>query len=163
MQHVEELSSNEGGFYRTGSRAPVQWVSGPSAGFSTAPVTSLCLPVDPSPDAPSVGPQTGKPGSLPGDRARSSGYQQGHSALCADGELQVIHTGYPFVYPRSAAGEDVAVAVNRAEKPASLQLETIAGRTPGRALLSKGAWLRASEDGMRLEMGAVSYRVFELA
>lgn len=51
-----DLPTKEGGFYRTGSRTPMQWESGrPSLGFSTS--LDTYLPVDNAPDAPTVSEQ----------------------------------------------------------------------------------------------------------
>ncbi|MDR0640100.1 MAG: hypothetical protein LBG27_14595, partial [Spirochaetaceae bacterium] len=48
------LPTKEGGYFRTGSRTPMQWNKGANLGFSDAPADALYLPVDPSPDAPTV-------------------------------------------------------------------------------------------------------------
>ena len=49
-----DLPTKEGGYHRTGSRTPMQWTGGKNLGFSTASPEALYLPVDPSPDAPTV-------------------------------------------------------------------------------------------------------------
>ena len=51
------LPTKEGGYHRTGSRTPMQWDSGKNLGFSAGNAEDLYLPVDPSPDAPTVAAQ----------------------------------------------------------------------------------------------------------
>lgn len=48
------LKTKEGGYFRTGSRTPMQWDSSKNLGFSDAAPEDLYLPVDPSEDAPTV-------------------------------------------------------------------------------------------------------------
>ena len=58
------LPTKEGGYFRTGSRAPMQWTRGKNLGFSDAPAEELYLPVDPAEDAPTVESQDRDPDSL---------------------------------------------------------------------------------------------------
>ena len=58
------LPTKEGGYFRTGSRTPMQWAPGENLGFSQAPAQALYLPVDPAPDAPTVAEQQEDGGSL---------------------------------------------------------------------------------------------------
>ncbi|MDR2070250.1 MAG: hypothetical protein LBP81_02385 [Treponema sp.] len=58
------VPTKEGGYTRTGSRTPMQWSGGRNLGFSQAPADKLYLPVDPSPDAPTVEAQEKDPESL---------------------------------------------------------------------------------------------------
>jgi maltose alpha-D-glucosyltransferase/alpha-amylase len=59
-----KVRTKEGGYTRTGSRTPMQWNGGKNLGFSQAPADKLYLPVDPSPDAPTVEAQEKDPDSL---------------------------------------------------------------------------------------------------
>ena len=60
----QPLPTHEGGYFRTGSRTPMQWDSGANLGFSGGCPDSLYLPVDPAPDAPTVAAQEADPSSL---------------------------------------------------------------------------------------------------
>ncbi|MEZ5091542.1 alpha-amylase family glycosyl hydrolase [Nocardioides sp.] len=62
MPDVEGAICNPG-YNRAGCRTPMQWDDGPNAGFSTADPSRLYLPVDPSPDRPTVAAQDGVPDS----------------------------------------------------------------------------------------------------
>lgn len=48
------LPTKEGGYFRTGSRTPMQWDNSANKGFSTAAADKLYLPVDDAADAPTV-------------------------------------------------------------------------------------------------------------
>ena len=63
MRYIK-LPTKEGGYFRTGSRTPMQWNGGANLGFSAGDTDSLYLPVDPAPDAPTVAGQEADPDSL---------------------------------------------------------------------------------------------------
>lgn len=54
MRQVEGLKSVEGGYSRTGARTPMQWDETTNAGFSLASPERLYIPLDASPDRPTV-------------------------------------------------------------------------------------------------------------
>ena len=58
------LPTKEGGYFRTGSRTPMQWDGTANHGFSTAAADALYLPVDTADDAPTVEAQQADPNSL---------------------------------------------------------------------------------------------------
>jgi maltose alpha-D-glucosyltransferase/alpha-amylase len=58
------VPTKEGGYFRTGSRTPMQWKPGSNLGFSSAAQNMLYLPVDAAPDAPTVEAQEHDPASL---------------------------------------------------------------------------------------------------
>ena len=58
------LPSKEGGYFRTGSRTPMQWDKSRNLGFSAGCADTLYLPVDPATDAPTVAEQEKDPHSL---------------------------------------------------------------------------------------------------
>lgn len=59
-----QLPTKEGGYFRTGSRTPMQWDHSVNLGFSKADPSCLYLPVDSRDDAPTVEAQKGDPTSL---------------------------------------------------------------------------------------------------
>lgn len=129
--HYQELPSKEGGYVRTGVRTPMQWSDGRNAGFSNASSEDLYLPIDPSPERPTVDAQEDDPQSLL-NRVRSLiQLRQSLTALDADADFIPIHAEsgkLPFVYTRTKNGQSVLVAVNPSGRSASVGLpkETIA-------------------------------------
>ncbi|MEU2584149.1 alpha-amylase family glycosyl hydrolase [Streptomyces avermitilis] len=105
MRYVGGLPDKEGSvlgprYNRAGSRTPMQWDDGPGAGFSTAPADRFYLPLDPSPDRPTVAAQRADDGSLLHLVRRLVALRASTPALGSGGSVEVLHSGYPFVYVR---------------------------------------------------------------
>jgi maltose alpha-D-glucosyltransferase/alpha-amylase len=114
MRYVPGLPDTEGsvnpnGFNRGGSRTPMQWDDGPSAGFSAGPAERLYLPVDPDPGRPAAAAQRAGQGSLLHTVRDLIALRRAHPELGPAGSLEVLHDGYPLAYLR---GERFLVVVN---------------------------------------------------
>lgn len=157
-----ELPTKEGGYTRTGTRTPMQWDGGANLGFSTADADRLYLPVDPSPDAPTVEAQRGRDDSLYRWVRALLSTRAAHPALNASAAFEVVaapHDGRLFAYLRTAAdgGERLLIAVNpglQAETCALPQSVTSDG-TPT-MVLTRGD---AAVDAESLSLGAQSVAV----
>ncbi|WP_345701784.1 alpha-amylase family glycosyl hydrolase [Kitasatospora terrestris] len=159
MRYVPGLPDKEGSvlgpqYNRAGSRTPMQWDSGPNAGFSTAPADRLYLPVDPAADRPDVATQRADTGSLLHVVRRLIALRRSHPALGTHGSLEVLHTGYPLVYLR---GGRFLVVVNPRREPARFALEQ--RHVPRTALIAHG--VHTDPDGT-VHAEGFSYAVFEL-
>ena len=161
MRYVPGLRDKEGSQLndeqRQGSRTPMQWDDSPNAGFSTAPADELYLPIDPDEDRPTVAAQRGDDGSLLNQVRRLIKLRNQQPALGSGGSVDVLSTGYPFVYtrggthlvvtnPRREAAEFDAAELMRGGELELRGLEV-------HAVTVKGTWLRAEP---------FSYGVFEL-
>ena len=106
----QEIPTKEGGYFRTGSRTPMQWDQGANLGFSSGKKEDLYLPVDESEDAPTVAAQEADPSSLLNTVRRILALRHEYEDLQADGSFEVIcsEPGRPFVYRRGA----LVLAVN---------------------------------------------------
>lgn len=105
-------TSKEGGFYRTGSRTPMQWDDkAPNMGFSKASRESLYLDVDRSPDAPCVSRQLSNPSSILNTVKALNSLRAQNCELQADAELEITYCSDDGVlcYKR---GQSIAVAFN---------------------------------------------------
>ena len=108
------LPTKEGGYFRTGSRTPMQWKAGKNLGFSDAAADKLYLPVDLSPDAPTVEAQEQDPGSLLSTVKALLKLRHEHPDLQAKANLEIVYPQDtspdpgPLVYRRG----DFLVAVN---------------------------------------------------
>jgi maltose alpha-D-glucosyltransferase/alpha-amylase len=78
----------------------MQWDDGPNAGFSSAPADRLYLPVDPSPDRPTVAAQHADDTSLLHLVRRLIALRTSSPELGSAGSVEVLHAGYPLVYIR---------------------------------------------------------------
>ncbi|MDR1231019.1 MAG: DUF3459 domain-containing protein, partial [Spirochaetaceae bacterium] len=115
------LGSKEGGYTRTGSRTPMQWDNGKNKGFSTAEPDQLYLPVDPSPDAPTVEAQERDPASLLNVLKEILHLRHAEPELQAASPFSVVyaeHGRLPFVYRRGS----LILAVNPGTTPASAEI-----------------------------------------
>ena len=132
MRFLRGLVSKEGGYDRTGSRTPMQWTHGTNLGFSDASADKLYLPVDTSPDAPTVEGQEADPQSLLNTVRHVISLRHAMIDLQADAPFAVLyaeHNAYPFIYRRG----DLTIAINpspcRATAPVGM---------PGTELFSLG-------------------------
>ena len=145
------IPTKEGGYFRTGSRTPMQWNSGANLGFSTGKAEDLYLPVDSSDDAPTVAAQENEPGSLLNTVRAILALRHQEEDLQADAELQILcsEPGRPFVYRRGS----LVCAVN----PNGTEAETVLPvPVSGVVLYTIG---NVCLDGGKLKVGAQSFAV----
>jgi len=97
-----DVPIKEGGYFRTGSRTPMQWSAGKNLGFSTAASDKLYLPVDDDKNAPTVEAQEKDENSLLSTVKEILFLRHREDDLQADAEFVPICTeeDKPFVYKR---------------------------------------------------------------
>jgi maltose alpha-D-glucosyltransferase/alpha-amylase len=157
MRYLPGLPDKEGSvlgprYNRAGSRTPMQWDDGPNAGFSTAPADQLYLPVDPSPDRPTVAAQRADDTSLLHLVRRLVELRTGTPELGSGGSLEVLHAGYPFVYVR---GGRYLVVVNPQRNTVSYEDD---GARDAGALMASGVRV----EGATITAQGFGYGIFEL-
>jgi len=145
-----DLPTEEGGYFRTGTRTPMQWNGGANLGFSEADAGALYLPVDPAADAPTVESQEGDPDSLLNTVRALLKLRHAEADLQADGPLQVLcaEKGRPLVYRRGS----LTLALNPSGEKLYADLEDEVSH----ALYMLG---KADANGRRLVMGPQSFVV----
>ena len=158
MRYVPGLPDKEGSVLgpehnRAGSRTPMQWDDSPNAGFSTAPAGELYLPVDPAPDRPTVAAQRADEGSLLHLVRRLIRLRADHPELGTTGSVEVVATGYPFVYVR---GGRFLVVVNPGREVAGAEAVSLASKAA--PLITKG--VRVEDGAIRAD--GFGYGVFDL-
>ena len=164
MRFVPGLPEKEGSQLgteaRQGSRTPMQWdADAPNCGFSTADPSDLYLPLDPAPDRPTVSEQRADPGSLLHQVRELIRLRRETPELGAhDSRVEVLHSGYPFVYLRG--GGSHLVILNPRRAPAHYvpdrPLPTL---TP---LTAHGVRTHGPEGEPELEADGFSYAVYRL-
>jgi maltose alpha-D-glucosyltransferase/alpha-amylase len=105
MRQLPGLPDTEGsvmrsGYNRAGARTPMQWDSGPTAGFSAAPATRLYLPTDPDSRRPTVAAQRAARDSLLHTIRDLIALRRAHPELGPSGGLEILHDAYPLAYVR---------------------------------------------------------------
>ncbi|MEV4975077.1 alpha-amylase family glycosyl hydrolase [Streptomyces scopuliridis] len=160
MRFIPGLPDTEGSvlgprYNRAGSRTPMQWDDGPNAGFSAVSTPdSLYLPLDPSADRPTVAAQRADEGSLLHLVRRLIALRRGTPRLGAAGSVDVLHSGYPFVYVR---GGRYLVVVNPRATPATCTAASF-DTTHADALEVSGV----AVDGGMITAQGFAYGVFDL-
>ena len=125
MRHLSGLKSKEGGYERTGARTPMQWDDGPNAGFSVAAPHRLYLPVDPSPDRPTVAAQEKDPQSLLRHIRGLIEFRREHPALRSNTDFRFLYAKSgepPLLYERSCEEERLVVAINPSKEGVALEI-----------------------------------------
>lgn len=119
------LPTKEGGYFRTGSRSPMQWSEGKNLGFSEGDPQSLYLPVDSAEDAPTVSQQVNDPASLLSTVRDLLALRHKEEDLQADADFEAVSVlpGRPFIYRRGA----LLVAINPGSEPLSCRAD-LSGR-----------------------------------
>ncbi|TPQ22481.1 alpha-amylase family glycosyl hydrolase [Streptomyces sporangiiformans] len=158
MRYVPNLPDKEGSvigphYNRAGSRTPMQWDDGPNAGFSTAPADALYLPLDPSPDRPTVAAQRADETSLLHRVRRLIALRARTPELGSGAAVEVLHSGYPFVYVR---GGRCLVVVNPQRDEVRHAYD---GPVVGRPLEVSGVTV----DGGTITADGFGFGIFELA
>lgn len=118
-----ELPTKEGGYFRTGSRTPMQWDSGKNAGFSDGDAKDLYLPIDTAPDAPTVEAQEADPDSLLHTVKALLALRHEEPDLQADADFKPLYApegALPFVYRRGS----LTLAVNPSSETVSAPIDT---------------------------------------
>ena len=143
-----DLPTKEGGYFRTGSRTPMQWDSSKNLGFSTGCADALYLPVDPAADAPTVEAQEKDPESLLNTVRALLKLRHSEADLQADGAYETVcaEKGKPFVYRRG----NLLLAVNPSGEALSVKAP-VGDRKP---LFTLG---KAEIAGDVLTLGAQSF------
>lgn len=120
MRQLENVPPKEGAYgTRSGARTPMQWDSGANLGFSGAAPEKLYFPVDPGADAPTVAAQENDPNSFLSFTKKLVALRREEPALAADADFDPVYAEenkYPFVYMRKAAGSEILVLLNPADR-----------------------------------------------
>ena len=117
MKYQMDLPNKEGSNNRAGTRTPMQWTKGETAGFSSCTPAQLYLPIDTENGRITVEAQLKDPASLLHYTRRLTALRHQQAALRGNGEWTLLNKdgqNYPLVYQRSNQGETIVVAINPA-------------------------------------------------
>jgi maltose alpha-D-glucosyltransferase/alpha-amylase len=165
MVYLKGLISKDGAYLRTGSRTPMQWSSAKNAGFSSAPVEKLYLPVDRRRPAPNVAAQEEDQDSLLNRVRRLIQLRLACPALQARGELKIIYAEpkrYPLVYLRYVKGERVLVVINPSGRQYKLRFRIAGAADQPVCLLRQGVNLSARHGDITASAAGVAFGIFRV-
>ena len=145
------IPTKEGGYFRTGSRTPMQWTPGKNHGFSDADPSKLYLPVDTSEGAPDVESQLADKDSLLNTIKSLLALRHSTDDLKAEPNLEVVYAeGSVLVYKRGG----VLVGINTSSKPASVPVDFKGSKTlfavGGESSISGGTLSLGGQSGIIL-------------
>lgn len=173
MRYLPDWPEKEGSIMgrnanRSGSRTPMQWAGGATAGFSAGPADSLYLPLDPDPQRPTVAAQDSDPASLLNYVRGLLALRKATPALATRGEWTLvsdIEQPYPMIYERSMDGERYVVAVNPSGRKVEATLPARNAAEAAEYVYGTGAGdvrYRIGKGGDRVRLAPVSAAVFRL-
>ena len=122
-QRYLSLRTKEGGYFRTGSRTPMQWSREKNLGFSDSDEQNLYLPVDPMKDAPVVSEMLKDPDSLLNTVRSLLKLRHAEDDLHGQPNLKILYMEsgrLPFVYQRGSR----ICAVNPSSETVCVKLDS---------------------------------------
>jgi glycosidase len=164
LRYQDALPSKEGGYGRTGSRTPMQWSRDRNAGFSTASVRNLYLPIDKRKDRPTVETQEKNSNSLLNFVRKLISLRKENAAFGADGEFHLVYAkskNPAFAYLREKDGQRFLVAVNPGKKASSIPIPAQFTPLQKRLIQGRGVKVDRNSNPMRLSMSGFSYGIWE--
>lgn len=115
MDYIENLTSVEGGYDRTGSRTPMQWDESINAGFSSAPPNKLYIPQKLNNNSPTVKNQKNDKNSLLNELKKQIYIRKSTPELQADASIDLVYAeknSYPLIYKRGTERSSILVIIN---------------------------------------------------
>lgn len=135
----QNLPSKEGGYFRTGSRTPMQWDNTQNAGFSTADAEKLYLPIDSDENRPTAEKAINDKNSLLNTIKTLIDLRKSNKALQSYGGIEFVKEGYPLIYRRRLDGQEITVIINAKDLPLTVTANgKILLTVGGNATLEKG-------------------------
>lgn len=165
MKYLPDAPSKEGSNDRAGTRTPMQWAPGATAGFSTCDPADLYLPVDTDNGRLTVETQEKDPNSMLNYVRRLTGLRKSSAALGNDGSWELLSSvdqPYPMVYRRSAGDETYVVALNPSSKKVTAVYETLGyGKAETVSVSGKGKYT-AGKKTDTVTLGGFGAAIFRM-
>lgn len=125
MKYLENITSVEGGYERTGSRTPMQWDDTVNAGFSTAKREKLYIMQDPNEDRPTVKKQMNAENSLYNEIKKLIHLRLENEPLCSNAGIEFLYAeenAYPFIYKRTGKEGSMLIVLNPSKEKVSCKV-----------------------------------------
>jgi len=148
---------------RSGTRTPMQWNDSPNAGFSNSAPEALYLPLDPTPDRPTVSAQEASPDSLLNFVRHLVAIRKAYPFLGSNASYTILNSeeqSYPMVCLRELDGEACLVALNPSEHRQKISLSIV--HKPDQPLLNEGCAIERYGMTLTLTVDAFGYGIIPL-
>jgi len=124
MRYVDVPHSIEGGYYRTGSRSPMQWDTTTNAGFSSARKEDLYIMMDEEGmKTINVVSEEADENSLLHEVQDLIEIRKEHSALGNRASFKLVQNGYPLIYERESKDEKILVVLNPGDQDQKVDVD----------------------------------------
>ena len=163
MKYQPGLTPKEGSRERSGTRTPMQWTSGPTAGFSTCTPDKLYFPVDTEKGKITVAEEEKDKNSLLNYTRKLLQLRHSTPALNNNGKWQLVSQEgnvYPMVYTRSLNGETYVVALNPSGRKAMTSIAHQGKATP--QIVTGKANYKTGNKSDQLTLNAFSAAVYRI-
>ncbi|GAB1464496.1 alpha-amylase family glycosyl hydrolase [Pedobacter sp.] len=169
MKFIPGLPDKEGSMLgkgnRAGSRTPMQWSTGPNAGFSSNETGSLYLPLDPYEFRPNVESQKTDPSSLLNFTRHLLALRKSNQALGMDGAISFWNTDeqtYPLVYQRTFGKERFVIVLNPSAKRQTTFLKTVKKIEKLVPVMVNKVNLNCTAEGLDVKTDGLAYGIFKI-
>lgn len=156
MQYLN-IPTKEGGYFRTGSRTPMQWSKGKNLGFSDADASKLYLPVDSAENAPNVEEEEKDPSSLYSTVKEVLALRHSEEDLKAEPNLEILYAEGPVIVYRRGS---ILIGINTSGKDVAVNLPEGAVSGDLKSLFLIGS-AEADESSHALQLGRQSAAVLK--
>lgn len=124
MRYVDVPHSIEGGYYRTGSRSPMQWDTSTNAGFSSARKEDLYIMQDEEGmKTINVASEEADENSLLHEVQDLIEIRKEHSALGNCASFKLVQNGYPLIYERESEDGKILVVLNPGDQDQKVDVD----------------------------------------
>ena len=164
MKYLPDLPSKEGSNERAGTRTPMQWSAGSTAGFSTCPPEQLYLPVDTENGKLTVEAQEKDSHSLLNFVRHLITLRQTSEALGNTGDWQLVsdvNKSYPMVYKRTKNNETYLIALNPSDRKVEVVIASSSGRSVIVSQVGKVA-CKIWQNKQYISMRGISSAIFKI-
>lgn len=163
MKYQMNLPSKEGSNNRAGTRTPMQWMPGQTAGFSTCAPSQLYFPVATDNGRLTVSAQEKDKSSLLNYTRALIRLRHAAPALNNDGGWELIsnvNQPYPMVYKRFSGGETYLIALNPSGRKVSVNIPH-----QGKGIVKLGTGKVSYKSGKtfdKIQLNGISSAIFSI-
>jgi len=164
MKYIENAPNKEGANERAGSRTPMQWTSGSTAGFSTCAPEQLYLPIDTDNGRITVASQEKDNHSMLNYVRSLIRLRHSSEALNNNGGWELVskvNQPYPMIYKRTDGKEIYIIALNPSEHDVNATISS-QGKKAVVVSMSGKAKYRANSKGDFVKMEKFTAAVFRI-
>jgi maltose alpha-D-glucosyltransferase/alpha-amylase len=164
MKYIESAPNKEGSKKRAGTRTPMQWTSGPTAGFSSCAPSQLYLPIDTENGRITVASEAKDHNSMLNYVRSLLRLRHTSEALNNDGGWELVSKvsqPYPMIYKRTDGKDVYIIALNPSENKVKATIASQGGKAVVASMSGKAKYKLSAQSDF-VEMDKFSAAVFHI-